>query len=38
VKELKIYFLEIFHIQLSLDRAWIFVMYTKCKCKCIPVR
>jgi len=27
-----------FHIQISLDRAWIFEMYTKFKSKCIPVR
>jgi hypothetical protein len=33
VKQLTVYFFDVFHIHLSLDGAWIFEMYMKCKCK-----
>ena len=32
VKQLKVYLFYIFHIHPSLERAWIFQMYMKCKC------
>ena len=37
MKQLKIYYLDTFHIQPLLDGAWIFEMYMTCKCKCKSV-
>jgi len=33
VKQLQTHFIEMFHIQPSWNRAWIFEVYMKCKCK-----